>query len=111
MHPYKMHQALLPADHPRRLAYCRWFVNNLMNDDLLNLTFFLTKRGSTFRDTSILKICECGALITRMFLLKRHCMLRKLVFGWQFLAGELDQFFVNFTVNAERHRNNFLAEF
>src|SRR5579872_1536680 len=42
MHPYKMqsYQALLPADHLRRLAYCRWFVNNLMNDDLLNLTFF-----------------------------------------------------------------------
>ncbi|RZC35577.1 hypothetical protein BDFB_015143 [Asbolus verrucosus] len=42
MHLYKMqsYQALLPADHPRRLAYCYWFNNNLMNDELLNLTFF-----------------------------------------------------------------------
>lgn len=41
--PYKilaLHE-LLPADHNRRILYCQWFQQNLMNnDELLNLTFF-----------------------------------------------------------------------
>ena len=33
-------QSLLSTDQSRRFAFCQWFVNNFMNDDLLNLTFF-----------------------------------------------------------------------
>lgn len=43
LYPYKMqvYQELLPADYNRRLLYCQWFMQRLMNnDELLNVTFY-----------------------------------------------------------------------
>ncbi|RZB40114.1 hypothetical protein BDFB_015043, partial [Asbolus verrucosus] len=60
MHPYKMqsYQALLPADHPRRLAYCHWFNNNLMHifTELLNWRYrnnILTKFVQQLHDDEL----------------------------------------------------------
>lgn len=42
MFPYKMqmfHQ-LLPRDFQSRINYCQWFLNNINNNDILNLTWF-----------------------------------------------------------------------
>lgn len=42
MHPYKVTvvQELLPLDFGNRVRYCRWFNENLNNNDVLDLTYF-----------------------------------------------------------------------
>jgi hypothetical protein len=42
LHPYKMSlfQELKPADYPRHVAYCSWFLNNLNDNRTLDLSFF-----------------------------------------------------------------------
>ena len=87
-HPYKLqsYQSALRTDHSRRLEYTQWLVNHLMNDDLLNLAFFLMNCDFIFRDTSILKMH--GALIIYIFMFNLYYRLKKLVFGWQFIAEE-----------------------
>jgi hypothetical protein len=48
LHPYKMSlfQELKPADYPRRVAYCSWFLNNLNDNRTLDLSFFSNKAWS-----------------------------------------------------------------
>jgi hypothetical protein len=48
LHPYKMSlfQELKPADYPRRVAYCSWFLNNLNGNRTLDLSFFSNKAWS-----------------------------------------------------------------
>jgi hypothetical protein len=48
LHPYKMSlfQELKPADYPRRVAYCSWFLNNMNDNRTLDLSFFSNKAWS-----------------------------------------------------------------
>jgi hypothetical protein len=48
LHPYKMSlfQELKPADYPRRVAYCSWFLNNMNDNRTLDLSFFSDKAPS-----------------------------------------------------------------
>ena len=114
MHPYKMqsYQALLPADHPRRLAYCRWFVNNLMNDDLLNLTFFSDE--AWFHLSGYVNSQNMRMWSTDNPHVFTETPLHAQKIGvWMAVSRRriIGPIFFDFTVNAERYRNNFLAEF
>jgi hypothetical protein len=42
LHPYKVSlvQELKPADYPRRVAYCNWFLNHMNDNRTLDLSFF-----------------------------------------------------------------------
>ncbi|CAH1365997.1 unnamed protein product, partial [Tenebrio molitor] len=42
LYPYKITtlQELRPGDSERRLEYCNWFLNNLNDDRLLDISFF-----------------------------------------------------------------------
>ena len=114
MHPYKMqsYQALLSADHPRRLAYCHWFVNNLMNDDLLNLTFFSDEAWfhlSGYINSQNMRMWSTD---------KPHIFIETPLHAqkigvWMAVSRRriIGPIFFNFTVNAERYRNIFLTEF
>jgi hypothetical protein len=46
--PYKMSlfQELKPADYPRRVAYCSWFLNKMNDNRTLDLSFFSDKAWS-----------------------------------------------------------------
>jgi hypothetical protein len=48
LHPYKMSlfQELKPADYPRHVAYCSWFLNNMNDNRTLDLSFFSDKAWS-----------------------------------------------------------------
>ena len=114
MHPYKMqsYQALLPADHPRRLAYCRWIVNNLMNDDLLNLTFFSDE--AWFHLSGYVNSQNMRMWSTDNPHVFTETPLHAQKIGvWMAVSRRriIGPIFFDFTVNAERYRNNFLAEF
>src|SRR5579872_6567962 len=97
------YQALLPADHPRRLAYCRCFVNNLtfFSDEAWfhlsgyvnsqNMRMWSTDNPYVFTETP-LHAQKIGVWLA---------VSRRRIIG---------PIFFDFTVNAERYRNNFLAE-
>ncbi|CAH1372866.1 unnamed protein product [Tenebrio molitor] len=50
LHHYKMSlfQELKPADYPRRVAYCSWFLNNMNDNRTLDLSFFSDKAWSCY---------------------------------------------------------------
>jgi hypothetical protein len=53
LYPYKITtlQELRPGDSERRLEYCNWFLNNLNDDRLLDISFFFwTKHGFIYLD-------------------------------------------------------------
>lgn len=114
MHPYKMqaHQALLPADHPRRLAYCHWFVNNLMNDDLLDLTFFSDEAWfhlSGYINSQNMRMWSND----NPHVFTESPLHAQKIGVWMAVSRRriIGPIFFDFTVNAERYRHNFLAEF
>ncbi|CAH1365550.1 unnamed protein product [Tenebrio molitor] len=39
---------LKPADYPRRVAYCSWFLNNMNDNRTLDLSFFSDKAWSCY---------------------------------------------------------------
>lgn len=114
MHSYKMqsYQSLLPTDHPRRLAYCQWFTDNLMNDDLLNLTFFSDEAWfhlSGYINSQNMRMWSSEN--PHIFL--ESPLHPEKIGVWMAVSRRriIGPIFFNFTVNAARYRNNILAEF
>lgn len=114
MHPYKMqtYQALLPTDHARRLAYCQWFVNNLMNNDLLNLTFFSDEAWFHLSGYVNSQNMRMWSTDNPHFFVESPLHVQK-IGVWIAVSRRriIGPIFFNFTINAERYRNNILNEF
>ena len=114
MHPYKMqtYQALLPTDHARYLAYCHWFVNNLMNNDLLNLTFFSDEAWFHLSGYVNSQNMRMWSTDNPHFFVESPLHAQK-IGVWIAVSRRriIGSIFFNFTVNAERYRNNILNEF
>lgn len=113
MYPYKMQsfQALLQTDHPRRLAYCQWF-NNLMNNDLLNLTFFSDEAWFHLSGYVNSQNMRMWSTDNPHFFVESPLHTQK-IGVWVAVSRRriIGPIFYNFTVNAERYRNNILNEF
>lgn len=113
--PYRMKtfHELLPPDHARRLTYCQWFTEHLMQDDgLLDLTFFSdeswchlsgyvnsqTMRYWSAENPHIFRETPLHPVKVGIFV----AVSRRRIIG---------PIFFDYTINGERYRNNILQVF